>query len=246
MNTNGRSNFVDLFTTQQRHIISLELGEYATEKVQDFIKHLELLCAIKVYRNKHTVNGYINSRINLLQYCIKVSDKLDQLVNKDYDLIELDVFMECYINLNTELHDYCSIINVVPEAIQLKEHILSFISRMNKILEYEQYIKKTITNDKKGRAGRRKANDDGFYTEIASTYNKYIDTPTSSKEGHFENIIKIVNNIVKSNAGSNYTRDEILGQDSDPSRAIRQAIRDMKRNPNSYFMLPCLLRRSPA
>lgn len=210
------------FASNEKEDLKFLLRRYSSDKVDEFIRLLEIACAIKVYRNNYTPYIDIKDiRMKLKKDLLVAYASIDKLMLKDNALQEYSAMIRIANESNHVPNEILINYDIMKIAQQLQINIQDFVSKMDDIVKYTSYSVKP---------GRKSCNKDKFYSEIGVLYATYFEMPTYRKNCVFAELIACVN--------------EYMGlKDSDPHRAIRQAIKDVRNGYSSSFLLPTIFQR---
>lgn len=211
-----------LFSAEDISNIKAMLSDYEDSKVSEFISYLNYLSSVK-YRYMYLTDmrglkykDIAANRIALLNKCVNLSSKLSSLDKAFSDYVEPEMPYFDFLkdedgkampNFDVEVSPHKHFDHIKKEADKLNNDLARFIYLLENLIQNQSHYSSK---------GRKSNNSDKFYTQLAELYHIYIDEPSITK-GKFAELVQIVNEIIG-----------IKPKDFDPSRAVKQAINELK------------------
>ena len=190
------------FSDDEKEHINNILGNCDKKKVNEFIKKIEPICGLKFESEKcykSTQKDANENRLSLIKKIESMNRELDSIVLEEKEIVS-------YTNMRGPGTD--------GEILLLEEETLLACDFASQIL-LDLSNKLDRLNSLLSQPGRLTANSDGFYSDLAELYATYIDVPTTTRKGTFNELVGVIN--------------QAIGLPGDPERAIRQAVKEIKK-----------------
>ncbi|MBK5278531.1 MAG: hypothetical protein JJE09_06675 [Bacteroidia bacterium] len=203
-----------LFTTEEIELLNDTLYQHENNNITEFISSILPICRYKyncvhevntssdIRKNRKGIIKSLNITLSLLRYMTAPKERLD----KFYINIADNIIPNCKILTGFEIirpEWYYKFISVHENAGLLIDNIDNFLTEF---MGFDKSLNKIYSK------GRKQADFDDFYRQIAEVYLLHIGKPTTQKDGEFMNVMRIINKAVGIPS-------------EDPSRGVRQALK---------------------
>lgn len=212
------------FTEEELQLLEAALCKYDVENIYKFINLIQTTCRFKYncVNDKNSNFDIKKNRKDVIKVLNNAKNKLDSMTFPRHRFGKYKLEVTDNIIPNMKLNPYPEFIDpewnddfvsIKKKAESLVKNIDSFLSEFTK---FDERLNKVYSK------GRKQADYDGFYRQIAEAYLLYIGKPTTQKDGEFAHVMRILSKAV----GMQTEDTKAVGMPTeDPSRGVRQALK---------------------